>query len=170
MSDKPNKTPIVLQPTILNVTIIAPTSMGRNPHRLAEKARNVAADLIRQQGYRVSHGTSGNLWVTDGQRVTRIEAKLAQHGQDRMGRDRYQAAIYKHAADVLIFVARNEHGDYPFIIPMSEVVPRRNISIWSRDPEDYSGQWAEYLNAWDHLHQAMQTAVSRDDWQLSLFQ
>jgi hypothetical protein len=170
MSDKGDRPPIVLQPTILNVTIIAPTPINRNPHRLAEKARHVAADLIRQQGYRVSHGTSGNLWITDGQRVARIEAKLGRHGQDRLGRDRYQAAIYKHTADMLIFVARNENGDYPFIIPMNEVAPRRNISIWSRDPEDYSGQWAEYLNAWDHLHLAMQTAASRDDWQLSLFQ
>ncbi len=171
----PETSPIVLQPTIFNVTIIAPQevnllSRARNPQHVAKKARYVAADLIRQQGYRVSHGVSGKLWVTDGQRVAQVEAKLARHGRDQRGRDRYQAAIYNHAADVLIFIARNEEGDYPFIIPMSDITPRRNISIWSRNPEDYSGQWAPYLNDWERLEQAIQAAVTQDDWQLSLFQ
>ncbi len=168
----PETPPIVLQPTIFNVTIIAPPSRGRNNQRVAKKARYAVADLIRQQGYRVSHGvSSGKLWVTDGQRVARIEAKLAQHSQDQKGRNRYQAAIYNHQADLLIFIARDKDGhDHPFIIPMSAVTPRRNISIWSRNPEDYSGQWAPYLNTWERLDQAIQAAVTQDDWQLSLFQ
>ncbi len=83
--DDNDKTPaIILQPTFLNVTIVQ--SQSRNPQRVAEKAKQAAADLIRQQGYRVSHGvSSGKLWVTDGQRVARIEAKLAQHSQDKLG-------------------------------------------------------------------------------------
>lgn len=174
-SPDPKTPPIVLQSTIFNVTIIASQevnlmSQTHNPQRVAERARHIAADLIRQQGYRVSHGVSGQLWVTDGQRVARMEAKLARHSQDQRGRDRYQAAIYNHTADVLIFIARNEDGDYPFIIPMSDVVPRRNISIWSRNPEEYSGQWAPYLNAWERLDQTVQAAVTQNDWQLSLFQ
>jgi hypothetical protein len=54
-----------------------------------------------------------------------------------------------------------------FIIPMAIIIPHKNIAVWNHDPTKYAGQWLPYLEAWEHITEAVQ-AVCRM-WQPPLF-
>jgi hypothetical protein len=149
----------------------------RQQTRLAREAEQSVAKRLQALGYQVHatpHKCPFDLWVNDGRGAARVEVKLGLYHPSTHG-GRFQAHIHNEA-DLVIFIARNPstslgmYGrDWPFVIPMPDIRPRRNIAIWSECPADYSGQWAAYLEAWQHLHQAVEQGQARA-WQLSLFQ
>lgn len=128
--------------------------------RLAHQAEGLVAEIARSMGFTTlvtNHTHPHDLEVIDSAgRAARVEVKIAlPHPNQRKWR--YQARLHHHNADVLVFIARNGK-DWPFVIPMADICPRTNIAISSYCPGDYSGQWAAYLEAWDHLRQAVQAA------------
>jgi len=142
--------------------------------RLSREAEQIVDELVQGMGYQTnptSHKCPFDLWVRDDVgRAVRLEIKISRYHQAKKGRSggRYQADVRHHnQADLLIFIARNSQ-DWPFVIPMADIAPRRNIALWSYHPEDYTGQWAPYLQAWEYLHQAIEVAEPRS-WQPSLF-
>lgn len=145
----------------------ARTEEQRRREALAAEAEEQVAELLRQMGYRVNPTTRNcafDLWVADeADRAIKVEVKISLYN----GR-RYQANIRHGKADLVVFIARNG-SDWPYIIPMNEIGQRHNIAIWSKCPGDYKGQWQAYLNAWDHLHQAVSEAEPQS-YQLSYLQ
>ena len=140
--------------------------------RLSREAEQIVDRLVRQMGYHTqttTHKCPFDLWVQDDTgRAVRIEVKISRFHALKKGGGRYQCDVRHHdQADLLVFLARNGQ-DWPFVIPMTHIVPRRNIAIWSYHPEDYSGQWSPYLKAWEHLHQAIKAAPEYS-WQPPLF-
>jgi hypothetical protein len=143
----------------------------RELQRLAREAEQIVAERVQELGYLAyptTHKCPFDLWVEDySKRAVRVEVKISLYHLSKRG-GRYQADIRRHdQADLLVFIARNGQ-DWPFVIPMVDVAPRRHIAIWSYCPADYSGQWAIYLEAWDHLHRAI-AAAEPQARQLSLF-
>ncbi len=141
--------------------------------RLSREAEQIVDELVRKMGYRTNptpHKCPFDLWVQDEVgRAVRLEVKISQYHRAKKGRSggRYQADVRHHdQADLLVFIARNSQ-DWPFVIPMADIAPRRNIALWSYHPEDYTGQWASYLQAWEYLHQAIKVAEPRS-WQTPL--
>lgn len=144
----------------------------REAQRLAREAEQSIAQHVQAMGYQVNpttHKAPFDLWVQDDLgRAIRVEVKISRYHHSQKG-GRYQADVrHFDQADLLVFIARNGK-DWPFIIPMADIAPRRHVAIWSYCPADYSGQWASYLNAWDYLQQAIETAAVHS-WQPSLFQ
>lgn len=140
--------------------------------RLSREAEQRVDKLVRQMGYHTqptTHKCPFDLWVQDeAGRAVRIEIKISKYYRLKKGGGRYQCDVRHHdQADLLVFIARNGQ-DWPFVIPMAHIAPRRNIAIWSYHPENYAGQWAPYLKAWQYLHRAIDTAKVRP-WQPSLF-
>lgn len=146
--------------------------------KLSDEAEESMRDHIRAQfGYRVNlttHKCPFDLWVEDSAgRAARIEVKISLIGENK-NRSRYQAHIHNSPADVdlVLFIARSTDQtvsgrDWTYVIPIAEIGRRRNISLWSACPGDYRGQWARYLDAWEHLHQAIANSQARL-WQLRL--
>lgn len=144
----------------------------RQAEELSRQAEKKTAKFLRAQGYQVNFTTRKapfDLWVADDQgRSASVEVKISLLHQNKAG-NRYQATISPAEiiwADLVIFIARNGQ-DWPYVIPMRAIKPRRNIAIWTACPADYRGQWARYLQAWHHLEQAIITSPPRA-WQLSL--
>ncbi len=129
-------------------------------HHAAEwlAVRQVEREL-RRRGLHVARTVANapfDAWVGDGPAgpAFRLEIKGATWT------DRYQAGIRNHEADLLIMDCIN--GDHHlFIIPMSAIRPRRNVAIWSEKPAAYGGIWSGYLEAWQHLEQALAAARPR---------
>ena len=144
----------------------------RRPQDHKELAKIKAAAMIRAQGYRVNLGKQGHncLWVTDGARVACVEVRRAKFTARRA---RHQVSVKTtQPVDLLILMLRDPASgghNYPFILPLSALGERYNVSIWAANPADYRGQWATYLQAWEHLHHVVSQAPPRDPWHLSLF-
>lgn len=114
--------------------------------------------------YTTPHKAPFDLWIGD----VRIEVKVSRWINPRQHPGRYQAAIRNHKADLILFDALNG-SDHWFVIPMNQVAPRKTIEITSYDVCVYSGRWAEYLEAWHLLAQAVEAAKPRVK-QLSLME
>jgi hypothetical protein len=132
--------------------------------RLGTEAEEKVTEYLRALGYQVNPTPDNcefDLWVAGSAgRAIRVEVKISlYHGR------RYQANIHHDQADLVVFIARNGQ-DWPYVIPMTEIGQRHNIAIWSKCPGDYKGQWKDFLNAWDHLHQAI-TEAQPQSYQLS---
>lgn len=139
---------------------------------LAREAEQAVATRLRAWGYAVhptTHKCPFDLWVANpAGRAARVEVKISLYNQAPASRaGRFQASIHNEA-DLVVFIARNGR-DWPFVIPMPAIAPRRNIALWSGCPADYTGQWAPYLEAWDHLHRAVEQGQA-PAWQLPLFE
>jgi hypothetical protein len=134
---------------------------------LSRQGEQKAIELICALGYQAYPTTANcpfDLWVNDAEgRAARVEVKTSTYS----GQGRYQANIrQKKDVDLIIFFAKN--GDWwPYIIPITAIGRRSNIAIWSECPGDYQGQWRVYLEAWQHLEQAVSNSQPRS-WQLSL--
>lgn len=102
-----------------------------------------------------------------GGQAARVEVKTSLYTLSPKG-GRYEANIRRHQqdTDLVIFLAKNGTW-WPYIIPIAAIGQRHNISIWSYCPGDYKGQWAIYLDAWQHLEHVIQNTQPRH-WQLSL--
>lgn len=131
---------------------------------LAEEGECLAKQWIRDLGYTVYRRNSPNdpydLRVEGFDAQIWVEVKISQCYKGPKGH-RFQADVRQYKADVLIFIARNGK-DWPFIIPMNQIRPRRNVAIWSAQPKQYKGQWAPYLGAWDILVHTLEKARIRD--------
>lgn len=142
----------------------------REQQRLAREAEELVARHVRTLGYQAyptTHKCPFDLWVADQQgRAIRVEVKISLYHESKAG-GRYQADVRQHhEADLLVFITRNGR-DWPFVIPMADIAPRRNVAIWSYCPADYTGQWARYLGAWEYLRRAIET-IPPQPRQLSL--
>lgn len=131
---------------------------------LARDAEALAMEHIREMGFIVSPTRRNERYdlCVEG---ARVEVKASAWYPNQRG-GRYQACIHHHEADLVVFDCVN--GDHHlFIIPMANITPRRNIAVWKYDPREYIGAWAIYLDAWEHLSDAV-NAVHRS-WQPPLF-
>jgi hypothetical protein len=139
--------------------------------QLAQEAEWLVAKQMASFGYYVyptTHKTPFDLWVeNDAGHAIKAEVKISRYNQHKRG-GRYQCNVRHHQADILVFICRNDR-DWPFVIPLDEVYPRMNITIWAAHPDQSRGQWAPYLQAWHHLHQAVSQAPSRPR-QLTIFE
>jgi hypothetical protein len=138
--------------------------------RQAAETVEMVATRIRELGYQAYPTTPNahfDLWVSDAAgQAARVEVKLSQC-HDNRGRSRFQADVRQAAeCDLIIWVCRNGR-DWTYIIPTGALAGRRNLAIWSACPGDYGGQWARYLWAWDHLHQAVANTHQKV-WQFGL--
>lgn len=151
-----------------NARFLRSQQYRRSPAQKCVLARRVEARVARQLaawGYQVcptTHNAPFDLWVEG----ARVEIKAARWYCHQRGGGRYQANVRQHQADVLIFDCING-ADHYFIIPMAVIVPRRSLVVTSHNPAAYGGQWAEFLDAWEHLAAAVEAAQDRDR-QLSL--
>lgn len=130
---------------------------------ISDEAERYVAAVAKQMGYsaRLTPATypyDVDVFDSAG-RLARVEVKISTIQPNGRGH-RYQARIHHHHADLVIFIARNG-SDWPYVIPMAAIAPRHNIAISSRCPGTYSGQWACYLEAWQHLRQAVENALPR---------
>lgn len=139
-------------------------------HRLAQEAEVWVARKVAAFGYQVyltTYKAPFDLWVEDDAgHAVRLEVKISLHRKHKRG-GRFQCNVRHHQAEVLVFICRNGR-DWPFVIPLAEVFPRTNITIWAAHPDQSRGQWAPFLQAWHHLHQALEQAQPRAR-QLTLF-
>ena len=121
---------------------------------LARQVETKVSNLITALGYPVwptPQNSPFDLWAGG----ARIEVKASRWINPQ--KPRYQAGIRNHRADLLIFDAVNG-ADHFFIIPMALIIPRRTIEITRYDVTAYSGRWAEFLEAWNLLHLAIEQA------------
>ncbi len=140
------------------------TLINDQRQKLAREAERIVSNLARKLGYQATstpHKCPFDLWIRgDDGRAVRIEVKISLYHrciEPKKG-GRFQANIRHHdQADLLVFIARNGQ-DWHFVIPMKRIVPRHNIAIWSPCPAHYRGQWAKYLEAWEHLQRAIEQA------------
>lgn len=129
---------------------------GGDYSRFARSVEKRIAQQIALLGYTVrptSNNAPFDLWAGG----AKIEVKGSRWNDNR---GRYQAAIRNYQADVLLFDAVNG-SDHIFIIPMQLIIPKKTIEVCSYDVSQYSGQWAAFLEAWDHLHRAIELAPRR---------
>lgn len=87
----------------------------------------------------------------------RIEIKVSSWQPKQR---RYLGNIRHHEADILLFDAINGQ-DHFFVIPMTEVKPRKTLEIYSYHVTRYKGQWAAYLENWSILDRAIAAAPPR---------
>jgi hypothetical protein len=124
----------------------------------AQDALLLRLQQLDLQAYPTANNSPFDLWVEG----VKVELK-ASHWHEP---GRYQANIRNHKADFLIFDCING-TDHFHIIPMAAIAPRKAIAVWSYDPADSSGQWVQFLENWDHLIKAVETAAHI--WQPPLF-
>lgn len=159
-----------LETEIRHRTFVNRTKSQRDFGPLARWAEYWCQRKIEALGYHTALTARNfpfDLWAWDDQgNAARIEVKFSLYFPFYRGGGRFQAHIRNHQHDLVIFIARNGR-DWPFVIP-AKAVPPKNLTIWSACPGD-SKPWKPYLEAWDHLHQAI--ASHRPvGWQLPLSQ
>ena len=79
---------------------------------------------------------------------------------------RYQACLH-NVADVVVWGCRNGRWHW-FVIPVEQLGDRRNVAIWSEDPERYDGLWSPFREAWPRLAELVTVTRSERAYQLSL--
>lgn len=125
--------------------------------QLGRRVESLAAEALRDRGHCVimtSHKTPYDILAGG----ARIEIKASRRYPHAKGGGRYQAAIRNHKADVFIMACcdDNEVKGW-FILPAAELEGQRTMAIWS-DPQNYTGKWAPFLEAWDIADRAIEEA------------
>lgn len=136
--------------------------------RLAIAAEQYVYYQLCQRGYLVvpqSYGCRFDLMV---EQVCRVEVKAARWTNATNARGRYQVQLHNEA-DVIVLCCLNG-SMYPFVIPAGVCGTRENIAIWSYDPAEYGGQWAEWFGRWDVVAEAVERARAERTYQLSLME
>jgi hypothetical protein len=113
---------------------------ARRQGDLAKRVENQARAVLEGRGWRTTrtaHNEHFDLWCEG----VRVEVKAARWN------DRYQANLRANDADVLLFGCQNGRVHW-FVIPWEALGDRRNLAIWSEDPEAYAGRWARFRDAW----------------------
>lgn len=144
---------------------IRPIKPNSQHNRAVEKrAVDKVTEIANSLGYRVNptvKNSAFDLWIEG----VRVEVKGSTWHESKRG-GRYQAAVRNHTCDLLIFDCING-TDHLHFIPSQAIGGRRNITVWSYDPEDSSGIWRPYLEEVIFLHQAIEAADTI--WQPPLF-
>lgn len=107
---------------------------------LAQDIENEARAVLEGLGHRTvktSHNAHFDLWVEG----VRVEVKASRYT------DRYQCNMRGNDADVLLFGCVNGATHF-FVISFDAIEGRRNLAIWSENPDDYQGRWARFRDAW----------------------
>lgn len=145
---------------------ISQAQAGSNNNPFAHLFERLLAESLRRQGYQVELTPNNHpfdLWLGRGRQTIRVEIKAANPYYTQAIRTwRYQAAIRNRQTDLLIFVCLFDFDQvHHFIIPKAALGRHRNITITSRDPRDYRGQWAPYLDAWQFIDETLAAVPAR---------
>src|SRR3990167_10583331 len=129
-------------------------------NEFAERVETLAALKLYSLGFKVKSNEvndGSNTWdklaTSPNGGQLKIEVKGARLHRTKFNRNRYHARIHNGDADFIMMYCETEPPDagsmegmgYWFVLPTIEVWPRVDIAIWSADPTEYSGQWAQYL-------------------------
>jgi len=148
-----------------------PTSARHSQaHHTARLGLEATRERLATLGYktdRTTHKCAFDLWIED---AIRAEVKTANWRPARHG-GRYFTNIRSRQlddADLVIFACKNGTWHF-FIIPTSTILPAHTLTITTQQPENYTGKWSPYLDAWPLLTEAVDQAPPRPT-QLNLFQ
>lgn len=129
-------------------------------NQFADDVQKLAIRKLLPLGYAVAENkvNDGNhkfdLKVIRQGDALRVEVKGARlhKAQGRQG-SRYQARIHNHSADIVLLYCQPPDDKPPswFVIPMADVYPRKQITIWAENPRNHKGLWADYLENWEAL-------------------
>jgi hypothetical protein len=120
---------------------------------LAGEAERAVADQLIALGYSVRPTSTGSRYDLLVEGCCRVEVKAATWG----GRYEWH---YHNKADVVILAAKNGRWHF-FVLPVAALAGRRNLAVWSENPTDYGGQWADFLEAWSMVKPIVER-VQRD--------
>lgn len=122
-------------------------------NNFADYVQNLATEKLQSLGYEVKTNPINDsrfkydLEATNGITI-RIEVKGARCCPSGRRGKRYRATLSKKStADILLFYCQPVW----FVIPICEIYPRGQISIWSQDATKTKGQWQKFIEAWDLL-------------------
>jgi hypothetical protein len=135
---------------------------------LAREAEQAVTERLEEIGYRVSPTSRNARYDLLVEGAARVEVKASTYNEAAGQRGgRYQAHFHNQA-DLLVFACRN--GDWHFfVIPTEALGERRNIAIWSEEPERYTGQWRGFLEQWSVLPGIIDEARRERGQQLSFW-
>lgn len=125
-----------------------------------------AGTQLKQRGYQVeqtSYKHPYDLLVSRGGRSMRVEVKgsVVRYAPS-MRTHRYQADIRSRDFELLLLACLMEIDQiFWFVLPRAAIGERRSVTITSRDPRDYGGQWSTYFEAWELVPEALATAPAR---------
>lgn len=131
-------------------------------HLLGRYGEQLVLDRLARLGYRArptAYHCPHDLRIVAGSRGIELEVKTAlPYYSPSMRCWRYQGRIHNRA-DIFVLICLFEIDQpYYFVIPHAALDRRRNVTVTSRDPRDYAGRWAPYLEAWPYLDEALKTA------------
>lgn len=147
---------------------IQPTRASKT-HALGRKVCGFVRQRIEARGLAVNettHKKSFDLWIQD---VMHVEVKAANWTRRSAGRGRFQAHLGKTQvkdSDLIIMGCKN--GDWHYFVIPADRVTGPTIEITSYDVEDYTGQYAPYLEAWHLLETTLASAARNRPRQLPL--
>lgn len=87
----------------------------------------------------------------------RVEVKASLWTSHKTRAGRYQFNTRQHPNLYILYCLG--HNRTAFVIPGKAIGNRRNIAIWSQDPEDYNGQWAKYRQAWHIIERILEQCL-----------
>jgi hypothetical protein len=93
----------------------------------------------------------------------RVEVKAAV-----LSNGRYQAALRRNDADVLIFVCHDGEREHYFVIPFDRVAGLTHIEIRNARPDRYAGWMAAWRDAWHVVDRLIAAGVNH--WQPALLE
>lgn len=125
---------------------------------LKQHIANIAEDHaildLERLGYNVhSNGyhDHADLVVND---ILRVEVKASTWVKHKNRKGRYQFNTRNHP-DLYLCYCIGTQGAC-FVIPGPTIGDRQNIAIYSQDPQEYQGQWAQYFEAWHIVKEMLQ--------------
>lgn len=117
---------------------------GLNAERLALDILSIRGHVVVPGGYADHHDI-----VANGARIEVKAARWGRHGAYRFNMRKSDADLYLLAccddAEVLAW----------FIVPAAALNGQKIVGVWSENPQEYRGQWATYLEAWDIADQVI---------------
>ncbi len=112
-------------------------------------------DRLRAAGHYVSRSGANDHFdlLVDG---LRVEVKAAA-----LSNGRYQAAMRRNDADVIIFVCHDGEQEHYFVIPFERVRGLTHIEIRNTDPTAYTGWMRCWYDAWHLIDRLIAAGVNQ---------